>query len=1075
MLTAKGDGGIAVALGNRVGARRLGAPFAAAVLLVGAGIFPVTAAMPARQTGITQVPANSVRLSGAATQQLPAAPDTTGTWSSVMDWGLQAKHMAALPTGKVLVWSTGDNASVWDPGSNSFTPAPALFGDLHCAGQSMLADGRVIVVGGQNVSPHNGTSITSLFDPFSGTWTKGPDMAYLRWYATSTTLADGRVLATSGDAPDGTRATIPEVYDPVANTWTKLTGAPRSQSLYPLMFVLPDKRVYEAGPGSATAILDTSGAGSWTPGPANAYSTSGYSESAVMYAPGKIMRAGGGDPSINRVSVIDMTAASPAWRDVAPMAFARRRMNLTILADGSVMAIGGTRAADDASQAVLEGEIWNPSTEQWTTVGAMTEPRMYHSAAVLLADGRIVVGGGEAAGRLRAQVYSPPYLFKGARPVITTAPAMAGYGTSFSIATPDAASITSVALIRLSAGTHAFDQNQRYVPLTFSAGSGSLSVTSPASGGVAPPGYYQLVIKNGSGVPSVARYIRVDTGGNLQPGTIHGTITDSASGLPISGATASIGNNVATSNASGSYTLSNVPSGDQTVMFVASGYATVTRSQTIVAGGSFQLDVALAPPGSLSGHVNDSATTLPIAAATITYPGGETTTDGNGAYSISAIASGPQLIAASAPGHVSSQQSVTVPAGSGTTLDFALVQSATFLTGGVSDLTTAQPIAGAVVSYPGGGSTTTDALGRYRLDVPPGTYTLTASASGHDPLSHDAIVSAGTYAVTDFALAVTVVPSSTLSIVASADSYVGSTNPTRNFGTASSVRIRGGTTASPGTYVAYFRFPVSGLAGRSVSAAKIHLFNTDASTDGGQAFAAGDGWTETGITWSNAPATVGAALGSVASVTVNTWVDINLPATAFPSDGSYTLALVSHSTNSGYYTSRSGTNKPELDLTLGSDLRRRRLRRLRRHLRAGRSQLSASRPRVVWPRCRSRSRTRRRDHRRPGHWDFGDGTGSVHAPNTYVRECRNVHDRSDRLEHQRVIVDDSPGHRHGLAATTTATATVVTARGSHLRIRPPGRSGDRSRQDSRSGSAPNCLATRRDDVRARLGFDRRLP
>ena len=73
--------------------------------------------------------------------------------------------MAMLSTGKVLVWSTGDNARVWDPTTGTFQLAPATFGDLHCAGQSILADGRVIVVGGQNGATHNGTNITSIFDP----------------------------------------------------------------------------------------------------------------------------------------------------------------------------------------------------------------------------------------------------------------------------------------------------------------------------------------------------------------------------------------------------------------------------------------------------------------------------------------------------------------------------------------------------------------------------------------------------------------------------------------------------------------------------------------------------------------------------------------------------------------------------------------------------------------------------------------------------------------------------------------------------------------------------------------------
>ena len=176
-----------------------------------------------------------------------AAPIDTGQWGPLLDWGVMAKHMMTLSTGKVLVWSTGDNARVWNPSTGTFQLAPATFGDLHCAGQSTLADGRVIVVGGQNGSPHNGTNITSIFDPVSQTWTQGASMTDLRWYATSTTLPDGRILATSGDAPDGSRSTVPEVYDPATNTWTRLTGAPRDQNLYPLMFVLPNGKTYELG------------------------------------------------------------------------------------------------------------------------------------------------------------------------------------------------------------------------------------------------------------------------------------------------------------------------------------------------------------------------------------------------------------------------------------------------------------------------------------------------------------------------------------------------------------------------------------------------------------------------------------------------------------------------------------------------------------------------------------------------------------------------------------------------------------------------------------------------------------
>src|SRR4029077_12722126 len=98
---------------------------------------------------------------------------------------------------------------------------------------------------------------------------------------------------------------------------------------------------------------------------------------------------GGGAPPPNPAPRIGKNAASPTWQSVATMNFPRRRMNLTILADGTAIALGGTRASDDANQAVLEAEIWNGTT--WTTVAAMAEARMYHSSAVLLDDGRVLI------------------------------------------------------------------------------------------------------------------------------------------------------------------------------------------------------------------------------------------------------------------------------------------------------------------------------------------------------------------------------------------------------------------------------------------------------------------------------------------------------------------------------------------------------------------------------------------------------------------------------------------------------------------------------------------------------------
>jgi Domain of unknown function (DUF1929) len=115
----------------------------------------------------------------------------------------------------------------------------------------------------------------------------------------------------------------------------------------------------------------------------------------------------------------------------------------------------------------------------------------------------------EPTDQLSAEIYSPPYLFNGARPTISAAPSTLQYAINFTVTTPDALQIASVALVRLGAVTHAFDQNQRYVPLTFQQATGGLTVQSPSSANLAPPGYYMLFLVNANGVPSVASMIKV--------------------------------------------------------------------------------------------------------------------------------------------------------------------------------------------------------------------------------------------------------------------------------------------------------------------------------------------------------------------------------------------------------------------------------------------------------------------------------------------------------------------------------------------------------------------------------------
>jgi hypothetical protein len=150
----------------------------------------------------------------------------------------------------------------------------------------------------------------------------------------------------------------------------------------------------------------------------------------------------------------------------------------------------------------------DPATGKWSTIDSITVYRGYHSTALLLPDGRVLSAGGEQTGA-SAEIYSPPYLFKGARPSITSAPSSVKYGQVFQVATLDVANIGQVTWIRLSSVTHSFNQNQRLNHLQFAQTTGGLNITAPANANLAPPGHYMLFLVNGNGVPSVARIVQI--------------------------------------------------------------------------------------------------------------------------------------------------------------------------------------------------------------------------------------------------------------------------------------------------------------------------------------------------------------------------------------------------------------------------------------------------------------------------------------------------------------------------------------------------------------------------------------
>lgn len=470
-----------------------------------------------------------------------------GRWDPVFSMPNVAIHTHVLPNGTVLFWGRRDDPAgslnehactpyLWDPATGDFTPTPqptladGSTVNLFCSGHSFLPDGSLFVAGG-HLTDGDGVNQACTYDYRTTTWTALPVMNHGRWYPTATTLADGRVLVSSGSAAtNGTVVVndVPQIWD--GTSWQQIVnfiGLP----LYPRLHVAPDAQVFMSGSNFTTYLLNTDGDGNWTPLPGPSGSRQNgerqYAPS-VMYEPGKVTYIGGGNdagtdlPSA-ATEVIDLRDTPPAWHGAASMRFRRRQHNATILPDGTVLVTGGTSGPgfNDVSpgQPVHVAELWNPETDIWTELAAEDVDRCYHATAVLLPNATVLsAGGGEfmvgatpndpADTHRDAQIFHPPYLFRGPCPQITVAPDDIEHSKTFTIETqgPDIAKVT---LVRLSSVTHAFDQNQRINVLTFTSQGTTRNVTAPAGPAICPPGHYLLFVLSTSGVPSVARVVRI--------------------------------------------------------------------------------------------------------------------------------------------------------------------------------------------------------------------------------------------------------------------------------------------------------------------------------------------------------------------------------------------------------------------------------------------------------------------------------------------------------------------------------------------------------------------------------------
>jgi hypothetical protein len=438
-----------------------------------------------------------------------ATPTLEGTWAVVPDVPVRAWHAAALPTGKIIMWQSGSQMRLFDPETETYGEAFQSPTNKFCSGMSMLADGRLLAVGGHesptDVDGHRdwlGLPSAEIFDPFTETWTAIDDMpGGPRWYPTARTLIDGTVLVVGGidqrfAHPHGNPNM--DLYDPATNTWQ--TVAPRSNTLartFPRNFYRPDGRMMWVGGQRATLVMDMesyafTGAGQMSSG-------RGGGGFATMLGSGEVLYIGGGS-NLATAELYDPDTGG--WTRTPDMVSGRVYPNTALMPDGRVLITGGRTGNAN----VLDTEIYDRDANVFTSVGDYNYTHEYHSILLPFRDGRFIAAGDQ----LEAEIFTPWYLNAGPRPAITGAPEVIDHLLPFEVTVEGKLPVEGFSLVRIGGVTHAINSDQQYVtPMMEDLGDGRWRLTVMDNGYVAPPGYYMLWAMDGRGVPSRAVSVRL--------------------------------------------------------------------------------------------------------------------------------------------------------------------------------------------------------------------------------------------------------------------------------------------------------------------------------------------------------------------------------------------------------------------------------------------------------------------------------------------------------------------------------------------------------------------------------------
>ena len=509
-------------------------------------------------------------------EHTPVAVDTSGTptaryWHTMstdknahLYAANQNEHAALMFGGKLgassysnelwVLWMFADGTFGWQKRSYSGEPSARALHSAAYGGADGGGPRKRLYVNGGVLGSGGGDAATYMLDPW------GPDPpVWHSWASAEAPLSGHTAVFDSYHSASYIHSRVAEVFNPANSQYFTDTNARLFQYYYPPSFTIPGRdveggRVLSIAQNCSTYVLDVRPQGTLSDGwsrLANGY-LGFLPVSAVIYkrledaAPQILAVGSNSDPIVGTTKTLSLSGLDIAWVDAGTI-IPRRYCNLVVLPGGRSLVLGGlttgATSSTDTSKAVYRPQMWNPATRTWTGPNESDPDRIpshqvvrnLHSTAVLLPDGRVLSMGGESGEgqptrKQYAEVFCPSYLFQAdgttpaTRPPVTGATAGVVLGDTFTVCMSNTAGVQKVCLIRPGATTHGFDQNQRYMELSFSIQSNPsrLLVYAPPTADVAPPGYYLLFVvgsdTNNGGTaetPSIARWVQITSPGGF--------------------------------------------------------------------------------------------------------------------------------------------------------------------------------------------------------------------------------------------------------------------------------------------------------------------------------------------------------------------------------------------------------------------------------------------------------------------------------------------------------------------------------------------------------------------------------